>query len=135
LDYYHEQALKIVGPHGWDHELSVVQLDGLAASELAGRDRSRTNAKAAAPATSTSVSSETGTNVQEAGVDEPDVVKTDGELLVRIQDATITTYDLTGEATEELSQITLEDFGDGEILLSDDTVVALGSDDARSPQG
>lgn len=135
LDYYHEQALKIVGPHGWDHELSVVQLDGLAASELAGRDRSRTNAKAAAPATTTSVSSETGTNVQEAGVDEPDVVKTDGELLVRIQDATITTYDLTGEATEELSQITLEDFGDGEILLSDDTVVALGSDDARSPQG
>ena len=31
-------------------------------------------------------SSETGTNVQEAGVDEPDVVKTDGELLARVRD-------------------------------------------------
>jgi hypothetical protein len=77
------------------------------------------------------VNSATGTNVQEAGVDEPDVVKTDGDLLVRIQDATLTTYDVTGKEAEQLSQIKLDDFGDGEILLSGDTVVALGDDGTR----
>jgi hypothetical protein len=34
--------------------------------------------------TKSQTSSETGTNVQEAGVDEPDVVKTNGEILVRL---------------------------------------------------
>ena len=80
------------------------------------------------------MNSDTGTNVQEAGVDEPDVVKTDGDLLVRIQDATLTTYDVTGEETEELSKIDLDGFEDGEILLSGDTVVALGNDGTRSPR-
>ena len=42
-------------------------------------------------------SSATGTNVQEAGVDEPDVVKTDGELLVRVQDGDLVTYDVSGD--------------------------------------
>ncbi len=60
------------------------------------------------------------------------MVKTNGDLLVRIQDATLTTYDVTGAETEELSQIKLDDFRHGEILLSGDTVVALGSDDRRS---
>ena len=54
------------------------------------------------------------------------MVKTDGDLLVRIQDATLTTYDVTGAETEELSQIKLDDFRHGEILLSGDTVVAIG---------
>ena len=35
--------------------------------------------------------------MQEEGVDEPDVVKTDGELLVRIKDDVLTAYTLTGE--------------------------------------
>ena len=54
--------------------------------DLAGPGR---RAEAAAPArrrTPRDRRAATGTNVQEAGVDEPDVVKTDGDLLVRIQD-------------------------------------------------
>ncbi len=135
LEYYQEEALKIVGPYGWEFGYgyqfdqrvmfsAAMPLDGLA------RDSAEV-AKAPGPATSRSESSDTGTNVQEAGVDEPDVVKTNGDLLVRIQDATLTTYDVTGAETEELSQITLDDFRHGEILLSGDTVVALGSDDRR----
>ncbi len=43
---------------------------------------------------------------------------------------------MTGEETEQLSQIELDDFGHGEILLSGDTVVALGDDGTlpRRPQ-
>ena len=52
-------------------------------------------------------SSDTGTNVQEAGVDEPDVVKTDGELLVRVQDDRLTTYDVTGASRELLETLDL----------------------------
>ena len=52
-------------------------------------------------------SSATGTNVQEAGVDEPDVVKTDGSLLVRIDGSTLTTYDVTGATPTRLGSLTL----------------------------
>ena len=45
---------------------------------------------------------ETGTNVQEAGVDEPDVVKIDGDMLFRIQDDVLTTYDVAGDEPRQL---------------------------------
>lgn len=137
LDYYQAQALKIVGPYGWggdprrayyafDRDAAFNGLDAFRAPLAPAAELSKLSGSA--PQTSTSVNSATGTNVQEAGVDEPDLVKTNGELLVRIQGATLTTYDVSGDATEELSQITLDDFQHGEILLSGDTVVALGDD-------
>ena len=46
---------------------------------------------------------ENGTNVQETGVDEPDVVKTDGSILVRIEDGDLATYDVAGDRPELLS--------------------------------
>ena len=139
LEHYQDEALKLVGPYGWEFGYGsttsttrVRVLGRLDAMDGAVERRLATAPPVAkSPQTSTSVNSDTGTNVQEAGVDEPDVVKTDGDLLVRIQGATLTTYDVTGEQTEELSQITLEDFGHGEILLSGDTVVALGDDGSR----
>ena len=134
LEHYQDAALELVGPYGWGvgyHGRHVrdglVQLSSGAMPRGASFDEARSSyAVSKAPSTSTSVSSDTGTNVQEAGVDEPDVVKTDGELLVRIHGAELTTYDVSGAETEELSQITLDDFRHGEILLSGDTVVALG---------
>jgi hypothetical protein len=83
--------------------------------------------------------SETGTNVQEIGVDEPDVVKTNGELLLRLRDDELVVYDVTGKRTDQLSSIDLEGLEEGEIILAGDTVVAVGIDDeaprARSPYG
>ena len=55
------------------------------------------SAAAPAPVTERATGSENGTNVQEAGVDEPDVVKTDGSLLVRVEDGDLATYDVTGD--------------------------------------
>lgn len=84
--------------------------------------------------TSRAESSKTGTNVQEAGVDEPDTVKTDGSLLVRLRGAELTTYDVSGSVADgitELGSLDLGDFHDGEILLAGDTVVAVGNDGTR----
>ena len=73
-------------------------------------------------------SSETGTNVQEELVDEPDSVKTDGHLLIRLRDDELLTYDVTGPKVQQLSALRLRGFEAGEILLSGETVVVIGSD-------
>jgi hypothetical protein len=82
--------------------------------------------------TTRATSSATGTNVQEAGVDEPDTVKTDGELLVRLRGPLLTTYDVSGDEVEPLGELDLGDLEDGELLLAGDTVVAVGNDGTRA---
>ena len=112
LDHYVDEALEIVGPHGWEFGGGSGRWTSTATSsrepcpvppprsgEMTRQSNKYSADSAESPRTSTSVNSDTGTNVQEQGVDEPDVVKTDGDLLVRIQDATLTTYDVTGEET------------------------------------
>jgi hypothetical protein len=84
--------------------------------------------------------SETGTNVQEAGVDEPDNVKTDGRLLVRVRDGDLVVDDVTGPVVKELAAVDLPRLGDPQLLLSGGTVVAVGTDTTspnrgRGPQG
>jgi hypothetical protein len=80
--------------------------------------------------------SESGTNVQEERVDEPDSVKSDGSLLVRLRDNELLTYDVSGPTVRELSALRLRGFEGGEILLSGKTVVVVGTDrrSARSEQ-
>lgn len=101
-------------------------------SELAGGVAAMpAAAKARDASTSRVTSSDTGTNVQELGVDEPDSVKTDGTMLVRLKQHTLTTYDVSGDAVSELGRLDLGDFHAGEILLAGDTVVAIGTDGTR----
>ena len=90
----------------------------------------RSTASAPVPSTVRSENNETGTNVQEAGVDEPDVVKVAGDTLFRIQDNVLTTYDITGDEPEQLSSQLPRCPGtcaSGEILVSGDRVVVLGN--------
>ena len=75
----------------------------------------------------------TGTNVQEQAVDEPDTVKTDGRLLVRVHGAELLVYDVTGPRVRRLSTLPLRGVEDAEVLLAGDTVVAVGGD-ARTPR-
>jgi hypothetical protein len=80
-------------------------------------------------------SSATGTNVQESGVDEPDLVKTNGSVLVRMDGDELTTYDVTGTAPLRLGSVDLPATGEAgydgggnapELLLVGDTAVVLG---------
>ena len=71
---------------------------------------------------------ETGTNVQEAGVDEPDVAKTDGSLVVHVTDQQLVITDAGGTEPRRLSRIALpRHVYQPEILLVDDTVLVFGS--------
>lgn len=154
LSAFVDRALPLVGEEGWgsddpetyygDGYRGAVPLEGIDelseqlgngtyfsldrdlayGGEMGLRAPSRTSAK-----TTRQTNSDTGTNVQEAGVDEPDSVKTDGELLVRLRDDDLIVYDVTGEQALRESSIDLTGLENGEILLAGDTVVAIGTDD------
>jgi hypothetical protein len=75
-------------------------------------------------------SSATGTNVQETGVDEPDVAKTDGDLVVRVVGTHLVIDDVRGERPRRLSRIELPGpYLDRELLLVGSTVLAIGTED------
>jgi hypothetical protein len=150
LDWYVARGVDRVGPWGWDYGYSgdVAVLDGgraemampfadQAAAPVAGAvdgfsQRTAAKAPGLLPSTSRVTNDGSGTNVQELGVDEPDVVKTDGPTLFRVEGGDLTTYDVTGEEVVRLGSADLVDLRDGEILLSGDTVVAIGTGGSTS---
>lgn len=81
-----------------------------------------------ATATKAVGSSDTGTNVQEPGVDEPDTVKTDGARVVRLRGSTLTVHGATAAGMQKISSLHLPRLDDGELLLDGDAVIALGAD-------
>jgi beta propeller domain-containing protein len=89
----------------------------------------------AGPVTAPQTSSATGTNVQETGVDEPDTVKTDGKLVVRLRGHSLIVYDSSGTTMVKRSTTNLPDLQDGEILLTGKTVVAIGADQVTPQDG
>ena len=126
LDLYVVRGLGLVGPFGWDSGPSTYPL---AVGDV-GRAESSTGATAdgAAPQTTRATASAGGTTVQEGGVDEPDGVKTDGSLLVRVQDGDLVVADVAGPSVRPLSRVDLTGAapsGGAELLLSGDTVVVV----------
>lgn len=143
LGIYIDRALDLVGPYGWGGGLPIYYGDGLrdlsgaledqasgAATDSGGMSNSyKSLERGATPQSSRQESSETGTNVQEMAVDEPDTAKTDGKILALVRDDALFVYDVTGSSTKKLGRIALPGIEDAEILLSGDTVVAIGADD------
>lgn len=67
------------------------------------------------------------TNVQEIGVDEPDVMKTDGNLLVTVVQQVLRVVDLTGAEPVQLATMRLpDDLGDPQLLLDGDRLLVVG---------
>lgn len=73
-----------------------------------------------------------GTNVQELGVDEPDVVKTNGKLVFAVTDKTLRIVDVTGSAPIVRATLPLEGFGQ-ELLLRGDRVLVIGTPSFGGP--
>ncbi len=122
---YVDRALERVTAWGWD--TPAYDVGGTMPAE-GDASSPETTPRTATPSTT----SETGTNVQETGVDEPDLVKADGTLLVRVVDDTLTTYDVSGARPRMLGSAPLTGLSDPELLLVGDRVVALGAS-APSP--
>lgn len=124
LNTYRERGLKEVSAYGWDR--GIMPLYGMLYESAVPQSAALSSGSALLDQTS----SATGTNVQEVGVDEPDSVKANGSLLVRIDGDTLAIYDVTGDAPKRVSTIALPYFANGQILLSGTTVVAIGNDSA-----
>lgn len=70
----------------------------------------------------------TGTNVQEAGVDEPDLAKTNGDIVVTVPGRDLVITSVSGTAPTEVGRLTLpRGFGGYELLLVGDRIVVLGT--------
>jgi len=68
-----------------------------------------------------------GTNVQEAGVDEPDVLKTDGRRVVAVTGETLRVLDVTGPAPRALGTLKLEGYDHQLLVRGDRALVLAGS--------
>jgi uncharacterized secreted protein with C-terminal beta-propeller domain len=66
------------------------------------------------------------TNVQEAGVDEPDTVKTDGKTIWAIENGTLHAVDARAETPKLLSTLSLGDGYGTTMLLRKDRALLLG---------
>ncbi|HEV2814563.1 MAG TPA: beta-propeller domain-containing protein, partial [Solirubrobacteraceae bacterium] len=81
------------------------------------------DASPAAPAAGTDFST---TNVQEAGVDEPDAVKTDGRRMYVAMNQKLYALDVSGDAPRLLGSLPLEGYGH-ELLLREGKLLVLSS--------
>jgi uncharacterized secreted protein with C-terminal beta-propeller domain len=141
LDYLHTEGAKLVGPYGFGGGEVMVMRGalGVPATATAGKAASATGAaedSAAPQAAPVAGQDYSGTNVQEAGVDEPDIVKTDGRRLVTIVSGKLVVVDVASDTAKTLSTLALAPEGgyqQGELLLSGDKVLVLSQ--AIDPMG
>nr|CAA9324805.1 MAG: hypothetical protein AVDCRST_MAG46-1069 [uncultured Nocardioidaceae bacterium] len=108
------------GYHGGPIAFARTSMEGVALAANGVVDQATTDAPVG--------NGDTGTNVQEAGVDEPDVVKTDGALTYVIDDGHLVVTDVTGAEPQEIGRLELaRDLRGAELLLVGDRVVLFSS--------
>ena len=72
--------------------------------------------------------SETGTNTQEIGIDEPDIAKLSGTTLFRVQGKALRSYDVSGDSAELLDEIELEGGSNTQLLIAGDKALVTWDD-------
>lgn len=133
-DYLREEGTRLVGPYGMSggyyghHEVLAA---GEEAASGAGMARDTAQRTAAPPQAGTDYSA---TNVQEAGVDEPDVIKTDGRRLVSFIQGKLRVVDLSAGAPRLVGTLGIGDgYQPGDLLLAGDRVLVLHAATTASP--
>ena len=114
LDHVISHAVELVGPYGLDGFPVIWFEDAVAGAETdtaAGGDRAAFSE----------------TNIQVEGVDEPDLVKTDGERIVVLSEGTLVVVDVTGDEPIESGRLEVGDFGIQSLFLSGDRALLFGS--------
>jgi hypothetical protein len=128
LDWYVSHGVDEVGPYGWDGPV-MYAMDDLAVTRVPQSAEVAGSTAAADGTLDARSSSGTGTNTQEADVDEPDIAKTDGRRVVRlVGQRTVVVSDVTGAEPRELGRISLpvDSYG-GELLLAGNHVLVSQS--------
>ena len=115
-----DRALEQVGPYGLE-PAGAVALQGRAAAEAAEGGMAADVTAAAGQDAAFS-----GTNVQEAGVDEGDVVKSDGAWLYSVVDGTLRVVDVRADRPAVAATVSLDDGLPRDLLLVGDRLLVLG---------
>src|SRR5680860_1242147 len=119
LDWSIGHALERVGPYGIDGYGGYPVLEEAVGAPSDGRlDSARVTASAVQK------DSVIGTNLQEAGVDEPDLVKTDGERIVAVSGSRLFVLTIEGDRLTLEGSIDLG-FWTEDLFLDGDRVIAI----------
>jgi Beta propeller domain len=120
LDYVIAHGVELVGPYGLG--------DGFFGWGVNERAESTTTmaAEAAAPAVGQNTDHST-TNVQVMGVDEPDMVKTDGRRILVLSEGTLIVADVTGLEPVVIGRLQVGDLMVQNMILTGDTVLLFGA--------
>ncbi|MGZ4355162.1 MAG: beta-propeller domain-containing protein, partial [Gaiellaceae bacterium] len=118
LGYVKSQAAPLVGPWGFGGSLFAKGglPPGVAVPAVGGTQ---------ARATPTEGVDYSGTNVQEHGVDEPDLVKTNGTALFAVAGGRLDAVDVTETRPRLLDSLTLDGGWSHELLLAGDRLLVL----------
>ena len=119
LDHVRTEAAKVVGPYGLDGHGGYYPPIAFTDVMVAAAEDSAAGGGSVDRAFS-------GTNVQELGVDEADIVKTDGDRIVALAEGELLVIDITGSEPVVSGRLRLDNFGISNIFLLGDTVLALG---------
>ena len=123
LTYVKGHALERVGPYGlpgaeWGW-MAFAESGVALADDAAGGDVRGSSAPADGDGYST-------TNVQTEGVDEPDIVKTDGQRMLVLAQNKLFVLDISGDTPELRGTLELDDVWIRDMLLRGDRVLLLG---------
>ncbi len=118
LRHVKANALDMVGPWGVEGGYFPVVME----SEIL-RDSPEV---AVMDSTSVSETQYSTTNIQEAGVDEPDIIKTDGQRIVALVENRLHVLDATGEQLRQSGELQFDNFWAHDMFLSGDRVVVFG---------
>ena len=127
--WYVDQAISQVGPWGFGG-MAVPMIAKQSDTDLGSAFAAREDAGD----TGAVGSSGTGTNTQEADVDEADIAKTDGGIVVRVSGPQLVVTDVSSAAPREVSRTPLPGpaLDRPELLLRDHRVVVVGDELVRT---
>ena len=132
LAYVQERALEVVGPYGLDGgygpPIAFAEGDAVGREEAATETTAAASQDAGAAGGGTDFST---TNVQEVGVDEPDILKSDGRRIVALAQGQLHVVDVTGPEPVLTGTVPLGDIGAIDMFLSGDRVVVFGYGDLQ----
>jgi len=136
LDHFQAEAKERVGPYGLDGNGGWrVFPEALAFTDDMAVEHATTEASATAPALAgegenggfVEGTDYSGTNVQVTGVDEPDIIKTDGTRIITIVDGKISYVDVTTEQPLVLGTLQLSDGWNHTLFVVDETAFVFSS--------
>ena len=129
LSHLKEEARERVGPYGlnyqggpfWGMPEMRVEID-MAEMDVASAEPESTSGSASGSAFSdaggSGDDSYTGTNVQEVGVDEPDIIKTDGSRILIVHNGVLSHIAIEGSQGTKTDQIEISDGWGHELFIS-----------------